>query len=523
MSSVVEEFLNQMRSGELEGGSEYMLRNELAQEKSRVKNIKKVTREFKKMDKFLIPMELAFPFNPGSGKPDEKYNMENKFRPLMSAESAALMMKGLANENEALKNELLRRAGMKAVNAEGETTWDTTNIEVLSELDEKVFRSYRVIRTFTMHVIGVRDKRITGQDFLKEYKISVDRDSLGQIQGKMPWALQVNRFFSQLRHNQVTELKAARQAAIDGKDYTIKLMPESLKRYDLSTIKDEDFTAICKEIYQNTPVTDDYPVNYLVVYDLAMDGEGLLKDMGSYENLTKEDLDKTMRLLKISFEIKKALDKFVEGTYKSYDTNFNFIEMDMSCPSEDEVKDPNKDRGIAAGTTYQNAIKPLYFEQLSKFKHFARLKDVVREHQDESQDLEKRFMVSTYTRDFTKEIESQILEVVGESEEIESPYLTQDVIRINKDLITKAFGKAGDMLVSAEEIGFSDAPDDKLDEAEASREAREANFEAILSSEGPAEETEDEEVIDGDKESQAVVGTEASTPVLDIETESLDD
>lgn len=85
MSNIVslESFLEDLKEIGEDGTSKYQLRNENVQTKNRVARIPKLKKELKKKSKLIIPAELALPFNPLTGKEDEKYNPDKKFRPNM--------------------------------------------------------------------------------------------------------------------------------------------------------------------------------------------------------------------------------------------------------------------------------------------------------------------------------------------------------------------------------------------------------------------------------------------------------
>ena len=171
MSNIVslESFLEDLKEIGEDGTSKYQLRNENVQTKNRVARIPKLKKELKKKSKLIIPAELALPFNPLTGKEDEKYNPDKKFRPNMVPSDAALMLKRYANDHDELKKKLMQRAGFDE--------WDTSNVEVLTDDDKKIFNRYRVPSIYTFQVVHV-DIPVMTKDYGRDYVINVDRDPL---------------------------------------------------------------------------------------------------------------------------------------------------------------------------------------------------------------------------------------------------------------------------------------------------------------------------------------------------------
>ena len=96
-------FLKELQESETDGTSRYNLRNENEQTKERVGSIPKLKKEKKKKSMLLIPVELAIPFNPTTGKADDTYNPDKKFRPQLAPTTVGLMLKGYADSNEDVK------------------------------------------------------------------------------------------------------------------------------------------------------------------------------------------------------------------------------------------------------------------------------------------------------------------------------------------------------------------------------------------------------------------------------------
>src|SRR5690606_32484897 len=127
--SFFDDLISKLKSGQLATVSALKLRSESAQQKIKLKRIEKLKREEKKRSKLLFALEIAVPFNPFTGEEDDQYNVDNKYRPLMSATTSAILLKKLAAGNEKVKQSFMDRAGVE--------TWDLSAPEVLTEEDKK--------------------------------------------------------------------------------------------------------------------------------------------------------------------------------------------------------------------------------------------------------------------------------------------------------------------------------------------------------------------------------------------------
>ena len=169
------ELMALMEKAGQKGGSELNMRSEDLQKKKRAPRIKMLKKELKKKAKELIVLEIALPFNPATGEEDEMFNPSHKFRPPVSATSAALIIKKYANESAATKERLMKRAGI--------TEWDTSDPDTFTEQDAEVLKKYRVPRLFTINVVSVKIPAIT-KDRSRDYAIKVNRDpNTGDIVG----------------------------------------------------------------------------------------------------------------------------------------------------------------------------------------------------------------------------------------------------------------------------------------------------------------------------------------------------
>lgn len=178
----LEAYLKGLQDKGENGTSKHKLRNENLQEKHRVARIQRLKKEKKKKSKLVLFAELAFPFNPTTGEADDVYGPDSKFRPEVTPIEAALMMKGYAHENAALKESLMRRAGVD--------NWDTSAVDQFTDDDKVIFKRYRVPSLYTFPVVNINIPVMT-KDFARDYLIKVARDPMtGEVLGDVPVALQ---------------------------------------------------------------------------------------------------------------------------------------------------------------------------------------------------------------------------------------------------------------------------------------------------------------------------------------------
>ena len=138
MAMTMSEILEKMEKVGSDGSSQLQMRSEDLQHKQMVRRLPLLKNGVKKKSELLLEVELALPFNPETGEADEKFNAKRKYRPPFSATTMALALKEMAGSNEALKNTLMKRAGV--------SEWDVSDPETFTKADWTVFAKYRVPR-----------------------------------------------------------------------------------------------------------------------------------------------------------------------------------------------------------------------------------------------------------------------------------------------------------------------------------------------------------------------------------------
>lgn len=401
--NTLEELLQELSDNGKDAGSEFNLRSEEIQSKDRTARIPKIKKEAKKKSKFLIPLELAIPFNPTTGKADDKYNPSRKFRPIMSVTKLSLMLKELANRNEATKKAFMSRAGVES--------WDTSDTTTLTEEDKAIFIKYRVPVIYTVPVVTVNIPALTG-NFARDYIIDVQRDPItGDLvnPAEEPLVLQANRFFRDVAYEEV----AAYQEKLDN---GILNDTEQVQK----TTK--------MNIYSKNPVRDDHPLNWLICVNLPLITSYQLNTEAGidYLGMNEEELRKNLGLIKLNKKMNTALDNYRNGAWKKFDKYYDYWEIDMSCPTEEGTP-----ADIGMNTAYE---KPQ--EEVADFVHFDKLDAAFKAYLDNRADIEKVFLASARIAAYNETVEKQIASALKTVIDTNNEFLTKEVIKRHSDFLT---------------------------------------------------------------------------------------
>lgn len=507
MSSVVEELARQMAEGEVDGTSPFKVRNDHKRTKTRVRKISKIELAKGKVSKLLVVNEVAFPFNPATGVPDEVYNEETKYRPLKAVTNVCLAIKKLAHTNEVLKATMLKTAG--------KDSWDTSSEEYTAE-DASIFNKYKSPRYFTLSLVKVKDPRITGRDMPVDYRLDVARDELGMIVGDVHPILEINRLYQQLQQNRINDYNQARQAAKEDRPYEMVEVHPKIAAINLRTIKDDDYNKIISEIRQEIPVTDDQPTNFVMADEFVLDGNMNMVEATKFGSYTLDDMERSLRLVKCNKAVKGALESVLSGTLKTKDIYPDFIELEMECPTVFTNPTGNDKRDLGGETKFD---KPTNYLREDKEVEKT-LIELFRKQQDTNDNLEQRFLVSSYAKPLEDDVVDMLLDLMVKDNILKHPYMSQQVVQYNKKILERAFGDEFIKILTKIDIGLVPANmlNMELDEKEAAIASSQANLEDFLNSggddfalEGEEQDTEEEDkaeaATDEVKESQESEGT----------------
>lgn len=436
----LEDYLTSLQESGRDGTSAYNLRNENEQTKSRVASIARLKKEKKKKSKLLVVMELAIPFNPTTGKADDKYNPDRKFRPQMSATTVALMLKQEAAKNPDVKEAFLKKAGVDS--------WDVSDPTTFTKEDKTIFHKFRVPSVYTFPVVNVRIPVMT-KDFGRDYLIKVTRDPMtNQIVGEKPLVIQANEFFRDIAYE---EYRKFLEDCTSGK----LNLTEKQQKERISKIFD-------------TPVSDDHPINYLVAMELPLTTTYKLSE-------TYDDLEvKTFKPNLVQFKRTKAMDdsikKYLSEEWGKYDKHFDFVEIDMVCPAEGETP-----MDIGKDTTYE---KPT--ETLDETKYDEIITNVFREYFDGEENMENVMINSVRIAKYDESIERQLCSALSSVVNPENEFITKAVIDRHKEFITIALGDVGSELLLELDMDDENRADGNLDAEEAAKIAKGVSLEHML-------------------------------------------
>lgn len=457
----LEDFMKELSENGLDGTSKYKLRNENIQSRDRTARLPKVKKELKKKEKLLIPLELAIPFNPMTGKVDDTYGPDNKFRPILSATKVSLMLKELANRNEDTKKAFMSRAGVES--------WDTSDATQLTVEDRAIFKKYLVPVVYTLPVVNVNIPALTGT-YGRDYTINVERDP---ITGNLlnpddePLVLQANRFFRDVCYEEI----AAYQKKIDDG------IVNDTEKVQLQTKQN---------IYGKNPVSDDHPSNWLVVIDLPLRNNYVLDTENgiSYAGMNVEELRSRLYLIRMNKALKDSLDKYKNGEWTKYDKYYDYWEIDMSCPNEG-----NTPAEIGQGTNYE---KPQ--EMVEEFAHFEKLNQAIIDYLNDRQDIEKIFLASVRIAPYDNRVEGQLATALKTVIDLNSEWVTEEVIKRHADFLTIVMGEEADAILLEVEMGASNRAAGELNE---SKSKEEYDLNKILTDEEEDVNLEELDILEG--------------------------
>lgn len=450
MKMSMSEMMQKMQEAGMNGGSQLHLRSEELQKKKTIPRIPRLKNALKKKCLVLLETELAFPFNPATGQEDESYNVSNKYRPPFSATSVALAMKDAANKNDALKKTLMKKSGADA--------WDTSDPSTFTKEDWEIFVPYRVPRIFSISAIHIDVPAMGTGKYGRDYAITVKRDDELNIIGDVPICLKANKFFRDRAYEEISA-------------YQEKIKSGEIQDTDK---QQSEFKA---KVYGRVPVSDDRPINFVMMYEIPVTNRGLLSEDAVSDELTIEDLKEHEVISRYKKGIRLAVESYMTNQWWKYDKNFDFFEIEMTCPiSGDDSTDTGKAK-IGQDTKFEKPTVGLrsiedYGGTDGSFKT-DHLVATIREAIDADIEIEQRVRRSMGVSMFTEEVENQLLSSVRSVIDLDTDeFITQKVIKSNAEFISLAFGDEGDEIIEEAAAGVVDKAEGSLDEDSAVKESK---------------------------------------------------
>ena len=434
------ELLEMMRNQKIEGKSKLHMRSESIQNKMSQKRLPMLKKELRKKSKLLVVAELALPFDPETGSSDE-WNVDNKWRPPVSATTAALLVKANADANEDLKKLLMKRAGV--------TEWDTSS-EEFTKQDWDVFRPYRVPRIFTVPVVHINIPVMTKSSYGRDYAISVQRDpETCEVIGEEPGIFKVNRLFQDIAYEEVREY----QKRVDNKEEGFLHTEQQQKEYK-------------SQIFRKNPVSDDKPSNWVQIVELPLTSKYEVSADINVADFTLDDARKQVVISRYSKGIKGGIDKYMDGSWEKFDIYFDFFELDMGCPIEGDSQTDLGRQRIGLDTTFDKPSNDLSDCQS--------VLDGVREYLDAENDIEEEVRRSIFISVYSEEVEAQMYASLKTVLDLKTnKYLTQEIIKAHAPTISLIFGSEAEELLDEIDAGVSALPEgESITGGEAAQEAK---------------------------------------------------
>lgn len=482
--SYVEDILAKLKDGEIKGASQLQTRDERKQQKSMIMRIPFLKKEAKKTARLIFPKELALPFNPMTGQPDEMFNSDSKWRPMLSVSTAISVIKKMCAEDEELKAKYAKITGV--------ANWDLSDPETVTKADVHVFRNFITLKVFSVTAIKVNMETVTGNSYGAAYSVDFKRDPITeQIIGDTPEILKIHDLLSAVFYEMKSHVEEVVSAAKSGKPFPSDkiLIQHSKLQSNPAILTDDDISKIRTDLRNDIVlVSSDIPQNFLICYELKLDNNKTPND--DFSTITKEDLEKCQRLLRYSFsdrnQLHNILHDLLDGSLKARNEYIDFVEVDMTCPNEGNKKD------IGAGTAY-GAPAVCRMKEVPAFESFA---EALKTDLDSNwEEMEKRFLASCGIKPLTEQVVQRVQDSLQDYFDIStSPFLTERILKSYQDVIN---GIYGDDVLMEIDAGIRKLDMGNLDVEKAQKEARQADIVAMLNSDDDIDDSEDEIVVIG--------------------------
>lgn len=422
----IDDFISQMRNREISVSSFDDIRNEKLQKKENNRRIGFFKKE-KNTNYKLLPLKtIAFPFDPFTMQVGE-FNEDNKFRTESSAETMILAFKRVYANDEELKAKFIKRAKVDS--------WDTSNLEKVTKEDIAVFSEFTHPFVFTLQLIHINDKVITGDANGKDYRVTVVRDEVGNIVDTwtdkageehitpqfIKRSMELASFYSQIALNKYNEWVVG-----EGANKT-----------------DDDKAKQRLAFLSASPISEERPRNYLLAFAFGM-GDSLSLNEKELADVDEKNIGKYLKLVPLSGKLKDQIALF-KSTYAKRDVYPSFYEMDVIVP---DIEDP-KERGQK--TNWNTAE-----EKLSEYENQELIQKVcsaTSTHIDEKKEIEKVFLGSSYVQPYTETIYKALVERIAETEDLNKLGVTNEIAMRYANLLTDVFGSKAAAILSDAEFG----------------------------------------------------------------------
>lgn len=410
------------------GASTFKMRAENLQQKNVRKKLNNLKNELKKKSKLLLVMELAIPFDPETGKAEENgFNPDNKYRPALSATTVALSLKELASRNEVTKQVFMQKAGV--------TEWDLSDLETLTEDDWKIFKKYRVPRIFTIPACEVRIPAMTKSSYGKNYAMSLDVDPENP-----PVVHKISYLYTDIIQERLNEYA------------------EQLEK-GIYTHDDKQQKEHRGKIFQTRAVNHDVRLNWVTLIEIPLTHKFEVSSEFDITGATSDSVGQHAVLSRYKKSIQDVVKLYNDGSLDICDVHFDYIELDMQCPTEGDMSTDTGKMLVGKDTKFE---KP--FRVLNTYTGHEQLDASISLYLDENPDIEETVKNSVFVNPYTPEVEHQVCMALPSVLNLDDPYITKKILLKHQDIIRMIYGDAGDMAIAEAEMGMSDHAEGTLTE-----------------------------------------------------------
>lgn len=475
------ELLQRFQSGEVPVTSTYNLLNEKRQNVNRVAGVNRLRWEFKKKSRLLTPLQMAIPFNPTTGRADDEFNPNVKWRPALSATSCAKIVKHLCKENPEAHKTFMNRAGV--------TEWDVSEPGVFNSTDFKILREYRTPLVLTNECTSIKDAGITGQDFAIPYSVKLERDlDTGMIIGDIPPIVKIGNLVQATVYREIEELRTA----VAEKNPTLyrNTRPE-ISNVSIPAATEDNIKDWIKAIYNDSIVSAVKPKNFLLCLEFplsntaAMTTEGNIP-MPDFTMLENSDIKSHLVYCDYSKKYKDRVESVLSTP--ELDKFFDFIESDLIDSTVVEPKEPAA-KMEAARNMMPVASSHSFYNQDSgglRFEWVGDFIDAINDYRDNDSEFEKNMMVflESRIRQANEEVVGALCDRIKASTPINFMYYTDDILKMHRDALMDIYDSEYTDLLLERGLLTLDTVDEVVDETKI--QAEQVSVNAIM------EEFEDE-------------------------------
>lgn len=440
--------MEKFTSGAIPAKSSYDLLNEKRQSVAKGMGLKRFSYSFKKSSRVLFSVQMAIPFNPATGEADDDFNPNQKWRPALSASTAASIVKQYCSDNPKAREVFEKRAGV--------ATWDVSQPEVLTSADLDVLRDYRTPLILTTECTSIKDPAVTGQDFAIQYSVDVKRDvNTGLFTGKVPEVAKIGALMSSVAFKEVEELREAIKAK-DPTKYRGGNPGISVASIPAVTDKDATHKKWVSEIFQTVKISSVRPTNFLLGFELALDPSDarmISQDKQPMPDFTMLGLD-DIKSKMVYFNYSDKYKQFIENVLStpSLDNHFDFVECDFI---DQTLVDPGADQTAkmlaAKNLVPSKAVHSFIDVDRSelRFPWIGEFIDAVAAYRDSETDFESKMLqfLATKVRAIDDSITAAVCDRIKEHTPINHMYYTDDILRTHKDALITIYGDEYTMLL----------------------------------------------------------------------------